>query len=233
MHAIILAGGKGERLRPMTDHKPKPMVEVAGKPILEYQVEWLRAEGVTSVAVSCGYRHEVIQQYFGNGAKWGLEMHYAVESTPLGRGGGIKKALATLSESSLLDPVVVTNGDIITDLRLASVLSQHVVTGAIATVVLAPFHSPYGVVEIDSRDRILGFKEKPELPYWVNGGIYLLDREVYEYLPDVGDIEDETFPRLANDGRLAAYRYRGFWRTIDTAKDLATVGEELRRAQAA
>ncbi|MDQ7819906.1 MAG: nucleotidyltransferase family protein [Armatimonadota bacterium] len=225
MYAIILAGGKGERLRPFTSDRPKPMVEVLGVPILGYQLQWLQTQGVTDIIIACGYRHEVIQDYFGTGEKWGVRIRYAVESQPLGRGGALKMALGLVGEGE--DICLATNGDIITNVRIKPLLQTHRASGCVATVVLTPFISPYGIVEVDDEDRIVAFHEKPELPYWVNAGIYVLAREIEPLLPDQGDHEDSTFPRLASERRLAAFKSRAYWRAVDTVKDLSEVHKEL------
>lgn len=225
MQAIILAGGRGERLRPFTEDRPKAMVEILGIPILGYQLQWLQSQGVTDVIVACGYRHEVIQDYFGDGEKWGVRMEYAVEPQPLGRGGALKLALGRLREGE--DVCLATNGDIITNVRLKPLLQAHRESGCLATVVLAPFVSPYGLVNVDDEDKITAFHEKPELPYWVNAGIYVLARDLESLLPTQGDHEDSTFPHLAEERRLAAFKSRSYWRAVDTVKDLTEVNKEL------
>lgn len=225
MQAIILAGGRGERLRPFTEDRPKAMVEILGIPILGYQLQWLQSQGVTDVIVACGYRHEVIQDYFGDGEKWGVRMEYAVEPQPLGRGGALKLALGRLREGE--DVCLATNGDIITNVRLKPLLQAHRESGCLATVVLAPFISPYGLVNVDDEDKITAFHEKPELPYWVNAGIYVLARDLESLLPTQGDHEDSTFPHLAEERRLAAFKSRSYWRAVDTVKDLTEVNKEL------
>ncbi len=187
MHAIVLAGGKGERLRPFTANRPKAMVEVHGVPLLAYQLRWLRAQGVTDVAIACGYRHEVLQEYFGTGRAWGLAIRYSIEEEPLGRGGALKQAFHALGAPPTL--CLATNGDIITDLTLAPALDAHRRSGAAATVVVTPFRSPYGIVEVDEGNRVRGFREKPELPFWINAGIYVLSPEIFPLLPDRGDHE--------------------------------------------
>ncbi len=147
MHAIVLAGGKGERLRPFTEDRPKPMVEIMGIPMLSYQLQWLQGQGVTDVVISCGYRHEVIQTYFGDGERLGLRITYAVEQEPLGRGGALRFAFQSVPERE--DVVIATNGDVITNLRLSPVLEAHRRRKMLATLVLAPFVSQYGIVEVD------------------------------------------------------------------------------------
>lgn len=228
MQAIILAGGKGERLRPYTNDRPKGMVEILGIPILGYQMQWLRANGVDEVYVSCGYLHEVIEDYFGDGGRWGMRIHYVVEDEPLGRGGGLKK---TMRAMHALDggPIIAANGDVITTCDLKPMIDQHQERGALASVLLTPFYSPYGIVEIDSEDHVLGFREKPELPYWINAGIYVLSSEVAPLLPDKGDHEDTTFPLLASQRKFVGFRSRAFWRGVDTVKDLSEMSKEMER----
>ena len=233
MYALILAGGRGERLRPLTDSVPKPMVQVCGKPILHHQVAWLKAGGVTDVVFLAGYRWEVIQDYFGDGAAVGVRVHYSIEDAPLGRGGAIRQAMAQLPP--LADPLVVTNGDVITGMSLNSLVAQYHEElrrnpHHLATIMLVPFQSPYGIVDLDDADRVVGFREKVELPFWINAGVYVLSRHLEEYLPALGDHETETFPALAQGGRLSAYRFRGYWSSIDSFKDLKEAEERLEQA---
>jgi len=227
MEAIILAGGKGERLRPYTEDRPKPMVPVLGIPILAFQVGWLKGQGVERIVMSCGYRHDVIKEYFGNGEKLGLEIRYSVEDEPLGRGGAIKQAFR---ETEGTHPfVIATNGDIVTNLNLHEMIAYHREREAMATVMLTPLVSPYGIADVSDDGHVLSFREKPELPYWLSAGVYVLQREVYELLPDQGDHEDSTFPELARQRRLYAHRSRDFWRAVDTAKDLSELSKEMER----
>ncbi|MGI8553265.1 MAG: nucleotidyltransferase family protein [Dehalococcoidia bacterium] len=224
MQAIILAGGKGERLRPLTNDRPKGMVEVGGRPILAWQIAWLRYNGVRDVIISCGYLHEVIERYFGDGARAGVRIRYAVEEEPLGRGGGFRYAMDLLGSDR---PIVGTNGDIITNLDLRAVVRLHQQAGVMSTDVLVPLQSPYGIVDVDERGYVRSFQEKPVLPYWLNGGIYLFDPMIRDLLPERGDHEDTTFPRLAAEGRLLGYRTRSFWRPADTIKDVTELDRAL------
>ncbi len=226
MRAIVLAGGKGERLRPYTNNRPKPMVEVGGHPILAYQLRWLAGHGVDEVVISCGYLHHVIQEYFGDGATCGMTIKYAIEETPLGRGGGIKAAYAHLTPPGD-EPVLVTNGDILSDLDLGAMVAAHRASGVLATMFLSQLRSPYGIVDVDGDGRVVQFREKPELPFWINGGFYVFSPPVFPMLPDKGDQEDTTFPALAASRQLAAYRAKAYWRPLDTVKDLSEVQREL------
>ncbi len=227
MFAIVLAGGKGERLRPFTEDRPKAMVEIMGVPILSYQIHWLQAQGVTDLIIASGYRHEVIEDYFGDGERLGVRITHAVEREPLGRGGGLRAALGHIPPGE--DVVVATNGDVITNFTLAPLLAAHRAGRALATVVLAPFVSPYGIVEVDEHDRVTHFREKPELPYWINAGVYALSSAIRDLLPERGDHETTTFPELARDGRLGAFRSRAYWRGVDTIKDVNEAAAEFQR----
>jgi len=227
MYAIILAGGLGLRLRPLTNRKPKPMVEILRKPILEYQIEWLKSQGVDNFVIACGYKHEKIVKYFGDGEKLGVRIQYSVEKEKLGTGGGIKQALNYVDENE--EDIIVTNGDIITTIDLKPMMEYHKETNFMATMLLVPFKSPYGIVDVDETNRIRGFREKPELPYWINGGVYIIKRNIVDFLPDKGDIEKETFPVLAEKGLLGSYKSRGFWRAIDTIKDLSEIEDDLKK----
>lgn len=227
MHAIVLAGGKGERLRPFTEDRPKPMVEIMGIPMLSYQLQWLQGQGVTDVVISCGYRHEVIQTYFGDGERLGLRITYAVEQEPLGRGGALRFAFQSVPERE--DVVIATNGDVITNLRLSPVLEAHRRRKMLATLVLAPFVSQYGIVEVDGDERVTQFREKPELPYWINAGVYVLSYALRERLPERGDHETTTFPALAQSGQLGAFKSQAYYRTVDTIKDVNEVAQEMQR----
>jgi NDP-sugar pyrophosphorylase family protein len=225
LQAIILAGGKGERLRPFTDDRPKPMVPILEKPILEYQVRWLASQGVRRIVISCGYRHEVIQAFFGHGERFGAEIRYAVEEEPLGRGGGIKLARNELGPSRA--PVIATNGDIMTSFDLGQMLEEHRRAGAMVSMLVVPFVSPYGVVDLDDGGRVTGFRSEPVLPFWINGGVYVFEQAVRELLPDRGDHEEHTFPALAEQQKLVAFKSEAFWRAVDTVKDLTVVKDYL------
>ena len=224
MYAIIIAGGKGERLRPLTSDRPKHMVLLAGRPILEYQIEWLRENGVADIVLACGHLHHVIEEYFQDGSRWGVRVQYSVEQQPLGRGGALKLAFQLVPDSEAL--LIATNGDNVDTQPLAPMIRQHERTGAVATLLLTQLRSPYGIVHQRGK-RILGFEEKPLLPHWLSAGVYVLNREFFRALPNKGDHEDALFPRLAAEGRLYGFRSRSYWKAIDTVKDLNEAAEQL------
>ena len=199
------------------------MVPLCGKPILWHQIHWLKQAKVTDIVFLTGVRSEAISEFFGDGSSYGFRAHYSVEETPLGRGGAIRKGMALVPEGQ--DWVVVTNGDIITAENPEAILerfrrSWQADPGHQATILVVPLRSPYGLVQVNGRDYVEEFQEKVELPYWINGGIYVFSRGIEGRLPELGDHEESTFPALAAEGKLAALRSRAFWRSIDSFKDL-------------
>lgn len=230
MYALILAGGKGERLRPLTDTMPKPMVPLCGKPILGHQVEWLKQAGITDVVFLAGYLSQVIQDHFGDGQGLGIKTHYSLEDSPLGRGGAIRQGFSQVPEDEEL--VIVLNGDVVTEESPAAILERHnkikeANPDHMGTIMVVPMISPYGIVDMDEGGSVQGFREKVEIPYWINAGVYVLDRRIATELPELGDHETETFPRLAQAGQLAALKSRAFWRSVDSFKDLREAEEQL------
>lgn len=223
-YAIILAGGKGERLRPYTNDRPKPMVEIAGKPILAYQLEQLKKVGVETIVFTLSYQHEVLQNHVGDGQRYGLKALYSIEETPLGRGGAIKKAMRLISD---FQEVIILNGDNLWKINLEDMVDQHFQNQALVTMVVSPLKSPYGTVEFDDQNHVIKFQEKPILPHWINAGIYIFNNEIEPLLPDVGDHETETFPKLPQE-RFFVFKSTDYWRGIDTVKDLIEAEKEVK-----
>lgn len=217
--ALILAGGFGKRLRPLTEVKPKPLISIKGRPILAWQFDWLRKNGVNEVVLAVGYLKEKIINEIGSGKKYNVNVGYVVEDEPLGTAGGLKNAEHILKNEKCF---YVLNGDIITnlDLKKLSMELREDVVGAIAVV---PLRSPYGIIRFDVKSgKILSFVEKPVLKeYWINAGVYCLTPKIFEYLPPKGDIEQTAFPKLAKEGLLKAVYYENvLWKSIDTHKDV-------------
>ena len=226
LYALTLVGGRGERLKPITDTIPKAMVPVIGRPIVEYQVRWMQSQGVTDVVFLTGYLGEKVEEHFGNGSAFGIVAHYSHEDSPLGRGGAIRKGMAIVPPEE--DTVLVTNGDNVTDLDLNLLKDRHKKTGALASLMLTRYPSQFGVVEVGNDDVIVGFVEKGMLPIWINAGVYLFDRAIEPMLPEIGDHETSTFPELARQRKLAALRSDAMWVTVDSAKELREASDRLR-----
>jgi len=220
MEALILAGGKAERLGEAAQGLPKPLVPVGGFPLAEYTVARLVDAGVTRVIVACRAGQEDV---FRNAlAGLGAEIEPVGESEPLGRGGGLRYAASRRQESG---PVLALNGDELLDLDYAALASEHERSSAAATIVVAQVRSPFGVVDIEEDGAIVGFREAPLLEHWVNSGVYVLGEEALERLPERGDHELSTFPELAAEGKLRGHRHIGVWLTVNTPKDLRRAAE--------
>ncbi len=221
MRAILLAGGKGTRLRPLTLHTPKPVVPIFDRPFLQYQIDLLRqVPEIDEIVLSLNYQPRRIEEVFGDGADLGVHLRYVVEATPLGTGGAIKFAAG---ESR--DPLVVFNGDVLTAVDLPAVIKLHRDRGAKATIVLTPVDNPsaYGLVETDENGNVRAFLEKPSADQircdTINAGIYVLEPETLERIPrdTTFSIERGYFPSLvANEETFVAYVYRGYWIDIGT-----------------
>ena len=222
MEAIILAGGRAERLGAAAGGRPKALVKVAERPLAAYQVIRLARAGVERVIVSCAAGDE--EQFDAELAGLGAEVVTAGEPERLGRGGGIRYAAAARLETG---DVLALNGDELVDVDFARLLERHRSSGAAATITVARPPSPFGVVELDDEDRVTGFSEGGRIPYWVSCGIYVLAPEALERFPEHGDHETSTFPELAAVRRLAAFRHDGLWLTVNTPKDLRRAEEYL------
>jgi len=226
MKAVILAGGLGKRLRPLTDDKPKPMIEVLNVPIIEWQLRWFRKYSINEIVICVGYLKEHVIDYIGSGAKFDVKVGYAVEEEPLGTGGALKNAESLLG-SGLSEGFFMVNGDILTDLNPVDLK-----TGELTSLAVVPLRSPYGVVEVDVNLYVKGFVEKPQiLDRWVNAGVYYLTREVFDYLPESGNIETTALPLMAKESKLKARTFKSaFWRSIDSHKDIEEASKEIRLA---
>jgi NDP-sugar pyrophosphorylase family protein len=214
VEAIILAGGSATRLGDVARGQPKSLVPVAGHPLAEYQVAQLVRAGVDRIIVSCAAGTASLFEAKLSGL--GAEIAAVPEPEPLGRGGGLRYAAERREDSG---PVFAFNGDELHDVDLEALLEAHERSGAAATIVVAPLTAQFGVVELEA-ERVTGFREAPRLPHWVNAGIYVLGDEALERLPERGDHEQSTFPELAEEGRLYAFRHEGLWITVNTPKDL-------------
>ncbi|HXK14323.1 MAG TPA: nucleotidyltransferase family protein [Gaiellaceae bacterium] len=222
MEAIILAGGKAERLGDAAGGRPKALVEVAGKPLAAYQVARLAQAGVTRVIFACAAEQGSF--FESELAGIGPEIVAVEEPERLGRGGGIKFAARERKESG---DVFALNGDELVDVDFTGLLESHRAGGALATITVAQPKSQFGLVDVDEDDVVHGFREGGHVSFWVNCGNYVLSAEAIERFPDRGDHESSTFPELAAEGRLRAYRHAGLWLTVNTPKELRTASEHV------
>jgi mannose-1-phosphate guanylyltransferase/phosphomannomutase len=219
MKAVVMAGGEGSRLRPLTSRRPKPLAPVANKPVMEHIVDLLRRHGVSDIVSTLHYLADEIESYFGDGSDFGVRMSYVVEDTPLGTAGAVKMAEPLLSDA----PFVVISGDALTDLDLGALAAAHAASGAFATITLKRVTNPleFGVVIVDEKLQITRFLEKPS---WgeifsdtINTGIYMLDPGIFEFM-EAGksyDFSRDLFPRLMHEGKLVqGYITQDYWTDI-------------------
>lgn len=222
MEAIILAGGKGERLGDAAGGRPKALVEVGGRPLVAYQVARLARAGVRRVIISCALDQGAL--FERELAGLGAEVVAAEEPERLGRGGGIVFAARLREEQG---EVFALNGDELVAVDFEALLARHRAAGGAATITVARPRSPFGVVSLGAGDVVEGFSEAGEIPYWVSCGIYVLAPEALARFPERGDHETTAFPELADEGRLHAYRHAGLWLTVNTPKELRTAADHL------
>jgi mannose-1-phosphate guanylyltransferase len=219
VQALILAGGEGTRLRPLTSTIAKPVVPLVGRPLISYMLDWLRGHGVDEAILSCGFMADGVRSVLGDGSSLGVRLHYVQEPRPLGTGGALK-----LAENLLNDRFLMLNGDVITDLDLTAQLAQHERTGARVTLGLIGVEdpSPYGLVRRDDRGEVTEFVEKPSPDEidsnLISAGAYVIEREVLDSLPSAGtkfSIERDVFPELVQNG-LYGHESSGYWLDLGT-----------------
>ena len=210
MKAIILAGGRGKRLRPITDYVPKPLIPIKNIPIIEWQIKYLKKFGISEIIVCSGYKTKMIENYLNN-KKLGIKITFSVEDKPLGTGGAIKKAGKKIKDRSFL----VINGDTITNIDLKKLIKKN---NAIAAIQL---RTKFGILQTD-KNKIIKFDEKKEIEnLWMNAGIYHLNKETLKELPTVGDIEKTLFPDYAKKEKLTTIKFTNSkWYSIDSFKDM-------------
>ena len=232
MKAILLAGGKGTRLRPLTIHTPKPIVPILERPFLHYQLDLLKqVPEIDEAILSLNYQPRRIEEIFGDGSAAGMNIRYVVEPAPLGTGGAIRYAAEGVHDS-----VVVFNGDVLTNVDLGAVIARHRACKAKATIVLTPVENPsaYGLVETDTDGNILRFMEKPnpnEITCdTINAGIYILEPDTFDRIPKdtPWSIERSFFPSLIERKEtFVAVTHRGYWIDIGTPEKYAQVHRDI------
>jgi len=219
MKAVILAGGYGKRLKPLTDTLPKPLLPVGERGIIEWQIKWLKHFGVDEIVICAGYLKEKIIEKIGDGGDYGVRVSYALEEEPLGTAGALKNAEHLLRTDEVF---IALNGDVLTDLNPMELLAD-LRGDIIGVMALVGLPSPFGIVNFDPKTRVIkSFTEKPKITeYWINAGVYAFKRKIFDYLPERGDIERTAFPKLAEEGKLKAHLfYSCVWMSVDSHKDL-------------
>jgi len=243
MKGIIIAGGAGTRLRPLTYTRPKPLIPVVNRPFLEYQVALLKRHGVDEIIFCTNYMADKIQNHFGDGSAFGVSMRYAIEETPLGTAGAIKNAQSIAGR----DTLVVLNGDVLTDFDLSAIIRFHKERDALVTLALkdVPSPSPYGVIVTDEEGRVREFREPSEATKkmlaanpnvertgtdYINAGIYIMEPEALDAIPSGRpvSIERETYPKMLEEGkRVFAVASNGYWLDIGRAEQYRQATEAI------
>lgn len=224
MITVILAGGLGKRLRPLTSDRPKPMIQINNTPIIELQVKWLKKFGITDIIVLVGHLREKIKHHLADGEKFGVNISYIEENVPLGTGGALKNAKDHIIQNGNSDSgFFVINGDILTNLDPFTISEK----GSM-TLALVPLKSTFGIVETNG-DLVSKFVEKPSIEdTWVNAGVYYFSNEIFDYLPDKGNLETVTLPMLVEKQKLKAKKFsNNYWRSIDSHKDVDEASQEI------
>jgi mannose-1-phosphate guanylyltransferase len=221
---VILAGGLGKRLRPLTSDRPKPMIQINNTPIIELQVKWLKKFGITDIIILVGHLKEKIKHHLANGKKFGVNISYIEENEPLGTGGALKNAKDPIIQNgNSHSGFFVINGDILTNLDPFTISEE----GSM-TLALVPLKSTFGIVETNG-DLVSKFVEKPFIEdKWINAGVYYFSNEIFNYLPDNGNLETLTLPMLVEKQKLKAKKFSNtYWRSIDSHKDVDEASKEI------
>lgn len=210
MKAILLSGGFGKRLKPLTDYLPKPLIPICNCPIIEWQIRYIKKFGIKEIIICTGYRAEQVQKHL-DGKNLGVKLEYSIEKVPLGTAGAIKKASKYIDTENFF----VINGDVLTNLDLKKLKLRP------NSVAVIPLRTTFGIVHLDAL-KVERFEEKPEVfNYWMNAGIYYLKKDIVKHLPKTGNLENTTFPILAQEGKLNAVKYSNiFWKSVDSYKDM-------------
>ncbi len=227
LKAVILVGGIGTRMRPLTYLMPKAMLPIGGKPLLERTIAWLKAYGIRDIVLCVAYLKNQIIDYFGDGSKFEVNIEYAQADMPLGTGGQLKTA-----EGYVSDTYLAMNGDIVSSLNLEKLATAHEERKGIGTIALKKFEVkiPYGHIEVDADSSIRCFQEKPVLSFLANAGTYALEPEIFDHIPSnkVVSLEREIFPKMITLGKnLSSYFEDAYWADVGTLTDFERVDKEL------
>ena len=219
MKAIILAGGRGKRLRPITDKIPKPLIPINNKPLIERTIKYLKKYGITEIIISSGYKSNLIEKFLKKKKNFGCNIVFSIEKTPLGTGGAVRKALRFVDEESF----VVLNGDIVTNIDLKKILKKP------NTIAANELKTKFGTMDIRN-NKILKFNEKKDVSdVWMNPGIYHLSKNIEKIIPRKGSLEGIVFPKMAKNKTLETIKFKNaLWFSIDSHKDIEECSKEIK-----
>jgi glucose-1-phosphate cytidylyltransferase len=227
MRVAILCGGRGHRFREFTDAAPKPLIPIGGRPILWHIMRYYEDFGFRRFVLCLGYMGNEIRTYFTGENARGWDITFADTGLDTHTGGRIKKIEKHIHE----DVFLATYGDGLADIDLGALLEFHRRKGRIATLTSVRPHSPFGLVHIDAESLVSSFEEKPVLDHWINGGFFVFNRRIFDYIEENDVLEKKPFVRLAQEKELAAFKFKGFWKCMDTYKDHLELNDLWTRGQ--
>ena len=221
MKVVILCGGKGTRLKELTEDIPKPLVEIGGKPILWHIMKIYSNYGFDDFILCLGYKGKMIEEYFKNNnkEKWGIEFVNTGEKS--NKGQRIKAVETYIKDENFF----VAYGDDVSDVNIKQILNYHLKNNKIVTLTAVNPESQFGIMEINSKGEITEFKEKPKLDHWINGGFFIFNKKIFDYIQDDYDLEKETFEELVREKQIIAFKHNGFWKCMNTFKDTMELNE--------
>jgi len=228
VQALILSGGAGTRMRPLTYVLPKGLLPIGGKPLLERTIQYLQSYGIDEYIICVAYLKNQIKSTIGDGSQWGVKVRYAEADMPLGTAGQLKTAEALVHGRFL-----AMNGDIVTSLNIANLVSSHEESGGMGTIALKKFEVkiPYGHVSLQKDDSsIQRFEEKPTLSFMANAGVYVFEPKIFEYIPSdrISSLETEIFPTMIAKGEaLNSYYENAYWADVGSMTDFERVNDEV------
>ena len=219
MEVVILCGGKGTRLSEYTQFIPKPMIEIGGKPILMHLMEFYASFGHRDFILCLGYKGDKIQEHFKNIKDWNIQF------ADTGENSNKAERLARVKNNIKASTFLVSYGDDITDVDINEIIEFHHKKNKIVTLTAVPLVSPFGIMELNKKDDVISFKEKPKLNHFMNGGFYAMKKEIFDFIKQGYDLEKETFEELAKQNEIAAFKHYGFWKSMNTLKDVIELNE--------
>ena len=225
MQVVILCGGKGTRLSEYTEALPKPLVQIGNKPILHHLMSLYASFGHKEFILLVGYKGDKIKEYFKDNKEFNIKF---VDS-----GEEVNKAQRLLDAKKLIkdNTFLMSYGDDLTDADINNVIDFHKKSKKIVTLTAVPLLSPFGIIEINKNDEVTSFKEKPKLNHWMNGGFYVMEKKIFNYIKPGFDLEKETFESLAKETQIVAFMHDGFWKSMNTLKDVIELNDMYREGK--
>lgn len=226
--AVVIAGGEGSRLRPLTDDIPKTLVHVGGKPILYWIIQWLKSYRINHLVLGVAYKKEKIYEFMRKNDNFGLKVDFSEHTVEGGTAQGFKLAIERFVND---EDFLAMNGDEITNANFFKMVEKHNIHKPLVTMALAPFHCRFSVVKVENGHKITGFEYGPKLSHVpVSIGIYIFNSKIRDYIPSTGSIEDMVFTKIAKEGKMLAYTLSGKeeWITVNNIKDIDEAGKKIK-----